>query len=84
MTSESHEIGVPVFDSSPGRVRFKTTCHDDLPLENMAQPPCGNGSLALRDQHVSLHPRLNHVQIGKPQAVELLRNIIEQRSRMAV
>ena len=84
MTSESHEIGVPVFDSRPGRVRFNTTCHDDLPLEHMAQPPCGHGSLALRDQHVSLHPRLNHVQIGTPQAVELLRNIIEQRSRMAV
>ena len=84
MTSESHEIGVPVFDSSPGRVRFNTTCHDDLPLEHMAQPPRGNGSLARRDQHVSLHPRLNTVQIGKPNAVEPLRNIIEQCSRIAV
>jgi hypothetical protein len=84
MTSASHEIGVPVYDRSPGRGRFTTTCYDELPLENMVQPPCGNGSLALRDQHVSLHPRLNKVQIGTPQAVELLRTIIEERSRMAV
>src|SRR6266849_4327052 len=84
MPSEGHQIGITLSNSSLGSVWFKSARRNNRSCENLSQSRRGDVPLALGDQHVPLDARLNDVQVSEFKSVQLLCQVVKQRTRIAI
>src|SRR5271154_3102591 len=84
VTAEGHEIGVSTLDDSFGGGGFEAAGSDDLAFEDSSELLRSDGRLIFLDNHVASYARLDDVEVGEPESVQLIGEIAEECVRIAV
>jgi len=84
VTPERNKIGISLFDDGLGAVWLESTCRDDPPFKILRSCAAATGCNPSSMSMLPLIARLDDVEVGQSEPVQLVRYVAEQSCRIAV